>query len=400
MKILKTLTYLLLFGLLSCGEDEPVIEDINDRLVSFREGHTRAAGLVQGTLGAFNLDLPLEKVVYPVKSYVVDYETEFMGETITVSGMAYIPDSLETPFPFLSFQHGTIADNASAPTQLFANNTQHIIYSAMAGAGFIVFVPDFVGFGASVDLMHPYYVEEPSAAVVVDGLRAAYDLTEELGITTSPKTYLAGYSQGGYVTMAAHKYFEEQEVDYFELKASFPSSGGYELNEMLSYFQQLDVYDQPFFLAYIAESYRQEREFSTDVLSSVFNSPYDDLVVDVFDGQRNGGQINKLLNDTISVLLTDKFINNSSSEELSDITEELEENSLLGWTPGIPMYMYHGDADVTVPFYTSTLTYDHFVENGSTVMSFQSFEGATHYTGFLPYLETFLKDLVEVEGLR
>ena len=81
------------------------------------------------------------------------------------------------------------------------------------------------------------------------------------------------------------------------------------------------------------------------------------------------------------------------------IVDAFEENSLVDWTPKIPMHMYHGDEDVTVPFSNSQITYDKLIANGAStsVLTFTTLPGATHYTGIFPYLELILPQLISAK---
>ena len=126
----------------------------------------------------------------------------------------------------------------------------------MASTGFIMVVPDFIGFGSSKKIMHPYYVEETSALAVIDGLRAVRELMNQEEISSDAELYLSGYSEGGYVAMATHKYIEDNGLEYFNLKASFPACGGYYMKGVRDFFFDQQVYEPPYYMAYIAESYR------------------------------------------------------------------------------------------------------------------------------------------------
>src|SRR4029078_9011448 len=127
-----------------------------------------------------------------------------------------------------SFQHGTIAAHSQAPSVLPLNSSELILYAALASPGFITDAPDFIGFGSSSNVMHPYYVQDLTASAVIDMLKAAKELAREKGITFNSKLFLSGYSQGGYATMATHKAIEKNGLDGYDLIASFPSSGGYD----------------------------------------------------------------------------------------------------------------------------------------------------------------------------
>ena len=73
----------------------------------------------------------------------------------------------------------------------------------LGGRGFITAIPDFLGLGVS-EMMHPYMVSISSATAVVDMIRAGMYLCDSIDVSVSDQLFLSGYSEGGYVTMAAH----------------------------------------------------------------------------------------------------------------------------------------------------------------------------------------------------
>ena len=153
-------------------------------------------------------------------------------------------------------------------------------------------------------------------------------------------------------------------------------------------------------MAYIAESYRTYYDIDTALAQQIFNEPYAQRIINIFDGFSDGSQINNQLNDTVAVLISSQFLSNPDNEQFSEISQLFDENSLLDWIPEIPMYLYHGDADITVPYQNTVDTYEAFLASGSPpeIITLTTFEGADHYTGFVPYLENFLNTIMKLEG--
>jgi pimeloyl-ACP methyl ester carboxylesterase len=396
--------WILLF-IVSCNADpEPApTPSFESRLATATLTLTRPASELRNILGFTSLDLPVESIQYNTEMYAIEYTTTYKGEEIVASGMVFLPVAAEDPvdFPLISFQHGTIASNSEAPSQLSISNEQNILYAGMAGAGFVIVVPDYIGFGSSVHITHPYYVEEPTAQAIMDMIRAGGELALENGLSLSNHLYLAGYSQGGYATLAAHKQIEEEGVEWYQLQKSYPSSGGYDVVGMRDYFFSLDTYHQPFFLAYVAEAYRTYYDWDKEQLQDMFNEPYAGLIPTLFDGSFTGSQVNDQLNDTLSVLVRSDYLSNPEGSQFDFIEDAFAANALLDWTPEITIEFFHGDADITVPYQNSVDSYDHFISTGSSpdVISLTTLPDATHGGGFIPYLELLLNDLVEQEGL-
>ncbi len=409
-KKIKTIIFFNLFlltglFLTSCDNDEALIglqeeDQILVRLISANKMSKPSKTNISSLISSSGLDFPLSQMKYDVQIWEITYETLYKGSNIVTSGMAYIPLGDREKFSDLLFAHGTIAANDEAPSKLSMVDIQTFLYAAMASTGLITVVPDLIGFGSSKEIMHPYYVEETSALVVIDGLRAIRELLKQEEINSDGELYLSGYSGGGYVTMATHKYIEEYDLEYFDLKASFPAAGGYDMKGVRDFFFDQEVYETPYFMAYIAESYRTYYDIDTALAQQIFNEPYAQRIINIFDGLSDGSQINSQLNDTVAVLIAPGFLSKPDNEKYSEISQLFEQNSLLDWIPEIPMYLYHGDADITVPYQNTVDTYDVFLASGSPpeIIKLTTFEGADHYTGFVPYLESFMDTIMKLEG--
>lgn len=394
-QILKVSLLLTLFIFtMSCQEEEVAEKKV---LVSSSLFLTRSASELQTFISVAGIDLPLSEMVYDVEIYKVTYTTPYKGDDITASGLVILPKTT-SPVGILSFQHGTIAAHNQAPTALALNSSELILYAALASPGFIAVIPDFIGFGASAELMHPYYVEDVTASSILDNIRAGKELAAQEGLRFNQKLFLAGYSQGGYATMATHKAIEENGFPGYDLVASFPAAGGYDIKGVQEYFFSLDTYDEPFFITYVAYAYQTAFDW-TQPLTNFFNEPYASQVPALFDGTKSGSAINQQLTTSILGLVNNDLLENIDTDpKYSYIVDAFNENSLVDFTPTIPVFMYHGSADVTVPYQNSVTSYAQYIQNGASPNTVQFFtlEGATHYTGFFPYAEDFVPRLLQL----
>ena len=409
-KKLNTIIFFNLFSLTglfltSCDNDEALIglqeeDQILVRLISANKMSKPSKTNISSLISSSGLDFPLSQMKYDVQIWEITYETLYKGSNIVASGMAYIPLGDGEEFSYLTFAHGTIAANNEAPSELSMVDIQTFLFAAMASTGLITVVPDLIGFGSSKEIMHPYYVEETSALAVIDGLRAVRELLKQEEINSDEELYLSGYSGGGYVTMATHKYIEDYDLEYFDLKASFPAAGGYDMKGVRDFFFDQEVYETPYFMAYIAESYRTYYDIDSALAQQIFNEPYAQRIINIFDGLSDGSQINSQLNDSVAVLIAPGFLSEPDNEKYSEISQLFEQNSLLDWIPETPMYLYHGDADITVPYQNTIDTYDAFMASRASpeIITLTTIEGADHYTGFVPYLESFMNTIMKFEG--
>ncbi|MCB0492818.1 MAG: hypothetical protein KDC93_10420 [Cyclobacteriaceae bacterium] len=387
-----------IFFLSSCGNDDVVPAIENETLISSELFLTRTASDLQTFLGAGSIDIDIAALQHDVEIYKITYKTDYKGETITASGIVILPKTTDE-VSMVSFQHGTITANSEAPSMLALSSTELLLYAGLASPGFIGVAPDFIGFGASSDIMHPYYVESLTASSVIDNLKAARELALEKGVTFNGDLFLAGYSQGGYATMATHKSIEQNGLDNFNLIASFPASGGYDVKAMQEYFFDLDSYHNPYYMAYVAHAYKTTFDWN-EPLSDFFQEPYASRIPGLFNGSNTSSTINTQLTTNVADLLTtDIRINFDSSPNYDYLENAFIENGLVDWKPTIKMFMYHGDADITVPFQNSVITYNKLIDNGTStsILQFLVIEGGTHSTGVIPYIEDFIPKMLELK---
>jgi pimeloyl-ACP methyl ester carboxylesterase len=299
----------------------------------------------------------------------------------------------------LSFQHGTIVTHEEAPTETPTSSGLMLFYSAMASPGFIGVVPDFFGFGSSKSMLHPYYIESATADAVVDNLKAARELALLNDRKFNGRLFLAGYSQGGYATMAAHKSIEASPLDDFDLIASFPASGGYDIKGVQEYFFEQTTYSQPYYLAYVAFSYKTYLNW-TEPLTDFFNEPYASLIPTLFGGNKSGSEINAQLTQDVSQYINPELIQGIDTEARFEyIVDAFEENSVNDFIPTKRLYLYHGNLDTTVPYQNSVDVYNEFITNGASpdIVTFTTLQFATHNTGFTPYLLDFIDKVLDMK---
>lgn len=379
----------------SCSEEETPKAPVLLEATFFQP---RTANELQTYINASVLDFDVSVLKYDVEIFKIKYKTQYKGEEIIASGFVILPKTTDQ-VGMLSFQHGTITAHKDAPTALALNDTELILYACLGSSGFIGVVPDYIGFGESKNILHPYYIEETTASSVIDNLKAAGEWAAKKGVNFNQKLFLAGYSQGGYATMATHKAIETEGLEGFNLQASFPASGGYHVKEMQEYFFDQQTYNQPHYLAYVAMSYQSYYSW-TGILNDFFSEPYASRIPTLFNGILDSDEINDQLTDNISELIDLDLLENIETDPKYDyLVDAFNENSLLDWTPEIKMYMYHGDADKTVPYENSVSTYNHFIANGasSEIVTFTTLPGADHGSGIFPYIENLIPAIMDLK---
>jgi len=395
LRIIQCLLLAAGLMLTSCNDDkvDPLPQEEPKTLVDATLVATISAAQIQLVAQLSGLNIDVSKFIADVDVYKVTYNTEYKGTSVVASGLISFPKSGE-PAPVLSYQHGTITRDADAPSNFAINKPEALVTGAFSSSGFVTVIPDYVGFGSTSSILHPYFVEDAIAGSVVDMLQAAIELAEEKNVTLDNKLFLAGYSEGGYATMATHKAIEADGVGDLELVASFPGAGAYDLLDIQEQIFAMETYEHPFYLAYITLAYKNTYDFN-DVLTDFFEEPYATRIPGLFDNQKGSGEINSQLTthmaDLIQPELREGLLTQSRYKYLADA---FAENSLTDWKPTKRMFMYHGTSDTTVPFANSQRTYDALIANGAStdVLSFTSIPG-DHTTAVTPYVADLLLKL-------
>lgn len=156
------------------------------------------------------------------------------GESADAGGVIMLPSGSDPacngPRPVMLYAHGTVLDRSFSMARL--NGEAKMVAAIFVAQGFVVVAPDYAGYGASSLPYHPYLNAEQQAADMVDALRAARAAYGVLGVQTAPRLYLTGYSQGGYVALAAQRAIERDYSEEFTVTAAAGLSGPYALAQM------------------------------------------------------------------------------------------------------------------------------------------------------------------------
>lgn len=266
---------------------------------------------------------------YSVSSYRLNYvTTDKSGAKVTASGLVSVPvKAAGARSPVLSYQHASTFRNNQAPSIKVEAVEPPLV---LASLGYIVVSPDYVGFGASYGVEHPYLTSSPSSRAVIDMLSAAQTWRRQAGVADNGQLFLAGYSEGGYATMAAHRAIHQQGGELkTQLQAAVPGAGPYDVQETLD--EQLDRVRKLFPpLALLIDP-----DHLSDASESVRNEVRRLLLRQMVP---EDGDVR------YQTLFMDRFL----ADDKAGIAAEHSVH--LGWAPSVPVYLFHGRGDLTVPY--------------------------------------------------
>jgi|GEM_PF-2299286 len=298
----------------------------------------------------------LSPVLYKVVK--INYQTlDQFNKEVTASALIVYP-LLRKMTKVMLVNHGTHIGNAMIPSQYTS------VEAIMGATGALCILPDYIGIGASADHPDLYLNHEVHGRTSVDALLTLLDYakSKKLNLASNYKTYIAGYSQGGSVSLASLRRVQQLDAatqKRINLQKVFCGDGPYDLRMT--------------FESYLSD-YKAGKEMGLPsvipmVINSMFNSYPEEMsslnYEDFFtDWALSTGVPQAARNNSES---TDDMLKKFSGKQLGDILdmEYLDANpdafNLLlsmmdrqnlckGWTPKYSLKLLHCNPDGVVPY--------------------------------------------------
>lgn len=387
-------------------DDEPKIPiTSNKHLIAYGEvtGFPKAIiklviDSLESNLGDIEVEFS-DKVKYDVRVYKMTYKTKYKNDEVVASGLVCVPMVPEgTSVPLLSFQNGTNTLHSDAPTLNYSSQFFTLL-EMVSSFGYIIAIPDYLGFGASSTMFHPYLDKPSTVSSVTDMLRAIHEMTSDkyLDMNLSKDTYLLGYSQGGWASMALKKEMETNLQEEFTLKGTVAGAGPYDQTMLLRSIMEVQEYPMPVYLAYLFHSMVKVGNVKI-ALTDIFNEPYQTRIPGLFNGQRDNDFINGQLSTKMSELFVHGFRTNPDSSKYVSLFEESENNSIGPWNSTSPLLLMHGVEDTYVPLTQSENLYTKLLESGTSeqMVQYQPLPG-NHLTAASPFTLFALKWILDMQ---
>lgn len=320
-------------------------------------------GLAQLIGAPARCDVTLHKVTYRT--------IDPRGATATASMGLLVPSGCQGPYATLVYHHGTALKRSFTMSDP-ANLETFLAYGYFASQGYVVVMPDYLGYGDSSLSYHPWLDAENMGRVSVDALRAGRTILSRLSVRTSDRLFLTGYSQGGHSTMATQRTIERDHAGEFRVTATAPMAGFYALDTTFA-----EAVDAPTDFATVLFAYgltALQKNYG-DVYASpaaAFQAPWASSVETLFPGPQDLPEILGTGRLPLAVqgpggLLTDAMAAALRSDPQSPVRRRLAQNATLQWTPVAPMTMCHGGRDTVVPARNMVLADAEFRRRGAPV---------------------------------
>lgn len=322
-------------------------------------------GLVNLIGGAAKCDVSFNRIVYGTRDPA--------NQQVSASGGVLIPSGTGCtgPYPIVVYHHGTTvikADTMSSPT----NGEAQLMMLMFAAQGYVVVMPDYLGYSGSTLSYTPYLNADNTAVVSIDALRAGRRLLADKGLAHNGKLFLSGYSQGGHAAMATQRALERDHPFELPVTASSPLAGPYALAKTV-----LDGLDAPvagasIFTPMLLIGAQKAYGDVYTAASDVFQAPWVNGIETLLPGTLSFEQLilQGKLPPTLTGaggLLTDSFVTRYKADANFGARKRVAQNDLLNFKPQAPTQLCQGSRDPTVPVANMTSAVSYFASQGVTV---------------------------------
>ncbi len=280
-----------------------------------------------------------------VKLYRVRYPSvvpERGNKPTVATGLVAVPDTGGTSFPMVSYQHGTVYGKQQVPSFADQSPETQLMLAQFAGQGHVLIGADYFGLGESSEA-EGYMVKASHQQATYDMLMAARAVLDDLKIAT-PKLFLAGWSQGGFVTLAMLEKLESANVPVTAAAtASAPADIFVALNGFLNFPRKIDADWVPtlFILsAFSFENYYGVPGLARSVLAEEYyelsRKAYERLP---FDASQVPTELRKIVRPEY---FDAKFFANSAYGRLVEATQAYR------WVVKTPVRTFYGQTDEAI----------------------------------------------------
>ncbi len=353
--------------------------------------------LISGALKNVEKNMPLasdKATVY--KAYKYTYESvDQTGKPVTLSSLLVIPQKHTPAYGVLNF-HYTIFADSECPTKSMPVN------SFVVADNCLLVCPDGQGYGASRHLPPPYLNLTITAHNCIDAYLTALDIAKDKGyrLPSSFYTWLTGYSQGGSLSFAEHRYIETQlgnaDRRRINLKWSYCGGGVYSPKEtMRAYLENTSLtYIVCFPMVLAGEMYSYPEIFEGIKIEDYFTEDF--VQSGLIEATNSKDYTVEELQEMYINFLHSRNPHSLLKTEIWDTTSRLynammkaaeADEQTTGWQPKAKMVLYHTDADQMVPYSNSTIAYEALKQSGN-VAPVVTIKGQDHpTTGLLFFLD-------------
>ncbi|MDR2450017.1 MAG: hypothetical protein LBD52_08690 [Prevotellaceae bacterium] len=409
----KIIIPILLLLLAGCSKETPEQPVRNNYLVQAEEVKTINKEVLKTSLEIFASGQYASYRQYAslvqsgVRLLRVVYATEYpKGTTINVSGALLISENYNPRFPTLLVNHGTHGDHNSTPSVSIQSIPPMEVFLGITIASIFdcaVLIPDYIGYGESKSITHPYTHGESLGQTGLDFIRAYREYMSDPAVAMSfnNNIVITGYSEGGYASLAVHKTIDDHPSDGLKVLKTVAGAGAYDLTafskEILRNQNPLGTRMLSSYL-WVIGMYKKDFQYSKNY-ADIFSETDDALLRDIgYDlAYYKNETANLPLHEISSQLFKPEFISGVLNETDAEFIHISQQNSLIDFTPKDSVIFVYGDADPWVYPVNSENAYAAMSAKHCPVKAYIQ-PGGDHETTVPFYVEVVLARLQALNG--
>ena len=368
----KTLLSILLVLLLFSCKKEPLTDFMFFERVTKEEvidKYALATRLKQDPNSTLYKALPNKKV----KIVSIIYKTtDPSGNPILASGAIFFPvaDADFINMGTILGVHYTYGANYEVPSEKMG-----VTEGLFSLFGYVVVAPDYIGYGASKDKVHPYYDVLSTGQVCADMLLAAKEYFASISKKISHHITVMGYSQGGQASLCFLKFVETNPgyTRAFVIDQVFAGGGAYDLIKSYDTFVARDYSSQPVTIPLLVLGLNYGDSLNLD-LSQMFAEPllsnYQDWIL---SKNYTTDQISTMMGETKLTKIMAPQAFDTTNPNTKKFRASLRNNSLIvygkitDWVPKAKITLIHATKDTIVPYENTESAYQAFKAAGCNV---------------------------------
>ncbi|WP_236648694.1 MULTISPECIES: alpha/beta hydrolase family protein [Spirosoma] len=319
-------------------------------------------------------------IQYGCTVHRITYKTKNVdGTDITASGAVLVPTRTGA-FSAISVQHGTIFDEKEAPSYFVAGGESATVGVLGAALGYLVIYPDYIGYGESKQVPHPYEHRKTLASSTYDMIQATREFCTANNISWNNNLYLSGYSQGGGATMALQQKMETENSQPFTLKAVSAGAGAYDKLNFTKFVLGSPTSGLPLANSqylWVMTTYNRIYNLNRP-LSFFLKEPYASRV------QTQG--VLATIDVSFNQAATDGFKNGILNGTDTEFINALKDNDTYNFVPKTPTLLIYGTADQQVYPLNSENAFNAMKQKGATTVQLFPLQGQSHASAIPGYL--------------
>jgi hypothetical protein len=356
-----------------------------------------AMGVLSLTDSAGSKYLPLLKNDISIKR--ITYKTRYNGQDVNASGLLFTSGSLNPHLPTIIYAHATMkreeAPSAfSSVMNMGAETFMCGIWASMFDCA--VLMPDYIGYGESKGVVHPYIHVETLGQASLDLILACREYAYGDGGDGffNSSIFIAGYSEGAHAALALQKRIQESPAAGLRVEKTLAGSGPYDnvafAKELLSKSVELDknMIDSYLWAMYMYKtSYGYSKDYA-DIFSEADNALL---------GEHGYSLAYKYplenipsLNSNPHLLFKQEFIDDVINEADEEFIAILRKNSFVDFTPTDSLiFIYGADDEMVYPSNTIN-TFNRMKSRGCKVLSYEVADGS-HLSTMYTFIDVFIE---------